>query len=76
MLDDLYAAMDPDPAWLPEMKRLEIVNDEGFFAVPCHDIFVFARGGEPVREDYREHCEMYPYESSLYFSLYLILVYL
>jgi hypothetical protein len=48
MLDDLCDAVDPDPAWLPGTKRLEIVDKEGQLAKACHNILVFARGLELV----------------------------
>ncbi len=43
-LDNFCSAVDPDPAWLPGTKRLEVVDKEGHLAVACHNIFVFARG--------------------------------
>jgi len=45
-LDDLCDAVNPDPAWLPGTKRLEIVDKEGHLAMACHNILVFARGLE------------------------------
>jgi hypothetical protein len=44
MLDDFRDTVEPDPAWLPGTKQLEIVDNEGHLAMVCQNDFRVVKG--------------------------------